>query len=173
MSEKDRAARRTPVSACQDRLSIEPLLLGPELDVLAAVHRAAEQPQTRVIGVVNQEGVLIGVLPIVRLAQSVVARVAPEAIMRGLSEVDDIASFSHSVEARTVGEAMVAPASVAMDATIDQAFRKMHGRHESGLHIVDDAGRPIGYLDLLELSLVYLDVLEIAATHADPAASSG
>ena len=32
--------------------------------------------------------------------------------------------------------------------TIDEAFRPMHARHLSGLYVVDDGGRPTGYLDL-------------------------
>ena len=162
MTAGDRAARRTPVSACQSRLSIEPLLLDRDTDVLVAVRAAAAQPATRVIGVVDQDGRLVGVLPILRLAQAVVVRVAPEAIMSSLNDLSDIAAFSHAVEARTLGEAMVEAPSVKATSTIDEAFRKMHSRHHSGLYVVDDDGRPTGYLDLLELALVYLDVLEAA-----------
>jgi CBS domain-containing protein len=162
MTAGDRAARRTPVSACQNRLSIEPLLLGRDTDVLVAVRAAAAQPATRVIGVVDPDGRLVGVLPILRLAQAVVARVAPEAIMSSLNDLSDIAAFSHAVEARTLGEAMVGAPSVLATSTIDEAFRKMHTRHHSGLYVVDEDGRPTGYLDLLELALVYLDVLDPA-----------
>jgi hypothetical protein len=36
----------------------------------------------------------------------------------------------------------------------------MHKRHLSGLYVVDEGGRPTGYLDLLELVLLYVDALE-------------
>ncbi len=167
MTAGDRAARRTPVSACQDRLSIEALLLPRDTDILIAVRKAAGQPATRLIGVVDADGRLVGVLPILRLAEAVVARVAPEAIMSSLNDIADIAAFGHSVDARTVGEAMLEPASVRPTSTIDEAFRTMHSRHQSGLYIIDDDGRPTGYLDLLELALVYLDVLEPAGGPSD------
>jgi CBS domain-containing protein len=129
------------------------------MDVLTAIRHAAVHPETRVIGVVDGTGRLIGVLPILRLAEAVVARVAPEAIMSTLTSLEDIADFSHAIDARTVGEAMLPPIAVPPTATIEEAFRRMHERHHSGIHVVDDDGRPVGYLDLLELALVYADVL--------------
>jgi CBS domain-containing protein len=132
-------------------------------DVLAAIRIAAAHPETRVIGVTDDQGRLVGVVPILRLAEAAVARAAPEAIMSGLIELEDIAAFSHAIEARTVGEAMLAPAAIAPTATIDEGFRRMHERHLSGIYVVNDEGRPIGYLDLLELALVYADALEVEA----------
>jgi CBS domain-containing protein len=163
MTRSDLPPRHTPVSACQGLLKIEPLLLAADVDVLVAMRKAAAQPSTRIIGVIDDDRRLVGVLPILRLAEAVVARVAPEAIMSGLTDLADIAAFGHTVEARTVGEAMLEPIAVTSNSTIDEAFRKMHLRRQSGLHVVDDEGRPTGYLDLLELALVYVDVLEVTA----------
>jgi predicted transcriptional regulator len=160
--------RHTPVSACQKRLAIEMLLVGEEDDLLSIMHRSAAQPQTRLIGVTRPDGTLTGVLPILRLAESVVSRVAPETLMGDISDAEDVARFGHAVEARVARDAMIDPATVAPDATIDQAFRVMHKRHLSGLYIVDGDGRPTGYLDLLELVLMYVDALE-----APPSPSTG
>ena len=156
-------ARDTPVSACVGLLEIEPLVLTEETDVLVALRRAAERPATRLIAVVDGSGRLVGVVPILRLAQAAVARVAPEAMLSSLDDLEEIATFSHTVEARTLREAMLEPNAVTPTATIDEAFRKMHARHQSGLYIVDGDGRPTGYLDLLELALVYVGVLEGSA----------
>jgi CBS domain protein len=152
--------RHMPVSACQKRLAIEMLLVAVDDDLLAVMHRSAEQPQTRLIGVVGEEGKLVGVLPILRLAESVVSRVAPETLMSDISDAGDVARFGHAMEARVARDAMIEPATIAPEATIDQAFRRMHQRHLSGLYVVDSDGRPSGYLDLLELVLMYLDALE-------------
>jgi CBS domain-containing protein len=133
----------------------------PTTDVLAAIRIAAAHPETRVIGVTDDEGRLVGVVPILRLAEAAVARAAPEAIMSSLIELDEIAAFSHAIEARTLGEAMLAPAAIAPTATIDEGFRRMHERHLSGIYVVDEEGRPVGYLDLLELALVYAQALEV------------
>jgi CBS domain-containing protein len=152
--------RHTPVSACQKRLAIEMLLVEEGDDLLAIMHRSAAQPQTRLIGVTRADGILVGVLPILRLAETVVSRVAPETLMSDISDAVDVARFGHAVEARTARDAMIEPATIAPDATIDQAFRVMHRRHLSGLYVVDNDGRPTGYIDLLELVLVYVEALE-------------
>jgi CBS domain-containing protein len=62
---------------------------------------------------------------------------------------------------------MLPPASIKETATVDEAFRLMHARHLSGLYVVDDNGRPTGYLDLLEVSLRYLEALEASPPAAD------
>jgi CBS domain-containing protein len=145
------------------------------------MRRAAAQPGTRLIGVVDDDHRLVGVLPILRLVESVVARVVPEALLTDIADVADVARFGHAIEARTAGAAMLEPAVIAPESTIDEAFRLMHQRRLSGLYVVDPEGRPTGYLDLLELALVYVDALETALAaereperptghHPDPAA---
>ena len=161
-------ARHTPVSACQQRLAIDMLLVGASDDLLAIMRRASAQPQTRVIGVVDETGKLTGVLPILRLAEAVVSRVAPEALLSDISDIGDVARFGHAVESRIVRDVMVEPAIIRPEATLDEAFRMMHQRRLSGLYVIDPDGRPTGYLDLLELVLLYVDALE-----APPAPSSG
>jgi CBS domain-containing protein len=155
-----RLARSTPVSVCQELLEIEPLIAHRDDDLLQVMRRSAEQPETRLIGIVDDRGVLIGVLPILRLAENVIGRVVPEALLTDIEDVDDVARFGHAIEARTAGEAMIAVASIQPDATIDEAFRLMHARHLSGLYVVDQAGRPTGYFDMLELALRYVEALE-------------
>jgi CBS domain-containing protein len=63
---------------------------------------------------------------------------------------------------------MLPPATVSGASSIDDAFRTMHARRLSGLYVIDDAGRPTGYLDLLELTMHYVAALEAdAAVRAD------
>lgn len=162
MSRSSRPARKTPVAVCQTLLAIEPLLAHRSDDLLSLMRRAAAQPATRLIGVVDDDRRLVGVLPILRLVESTVARVVPEALLTDIADVADVARFGHAIEARTAEEAMVEPAAIAPEATIDEAFRIMHQRRLSGLYVIDPQGRPTGYLDLLELALVYVDALETA-----------
>ncbi len=160
MSERTRLARDTPVSVCQGLLAIEPLLVQVDDDVLTAMRRSAGQPETRLIGVVDADGVLAGVLPVLRLAEAVIARVAPESLLTEIADLADVERFKRAVEAHVVSDLMVEPATVRGDATVDAAFRQMHLRHLSALYVVDRAGRPTGYLDLLELAVNYVDALE-------------
>ena len=167
MSERTRRVRQTPVSESVARLSIEPLLVHPDDDPLAVMHVAADSPQTRVLGVVDDDGVLIGVLSTVRLTEAVIVRVSPESLLAEISDLAAAARFGHTVRARTIRDVMLPPATITETATIDEAFRRMHARHLSGLYVVDAAGRPTGYLDLLELTMRYVEALEADTTQAD------
>lgn len=160
LAERTRRARQTPVSECVRLLPIELLLARQDSDPLALVRDAAAQPATRVIGVTDAAGALVGVLPMLRLVETVIARVSPETLLAGSADLEEAARFGHEVSARTVADVMLPPISIQETATIDEAFRLMHAEHQSGLHVVDDANRPTGYLDLLELALRYLEALE-------------
>lgn len=160
MSDATRLARHTPVSVCAKLLPIEPLLIDQDADPLSVVREAAAHPETRLIGVVDGSGILVGVLPTLRLAETVVARVSPETLLAGAADMDEAARFGHEVGARRVSDVMLPPASIKGSATVDDAFRLMHARHLSGLYVIDDAGRPTDYLDLLEVTIRYLEALE-------------
>jgi CBS domain-containing protein len=54
---------------------------------------------------------------------------------------------------------MLPPVSILVSSTVDDAFTLMHARHQSGLIVVDDEGRPTGYLDLLEVAVRYMEAL--------------
>lgn len=160
MTDPARLARKSPVSACEGLLAIGPLVVPAGEDLETVARRAMAQPSTRVIGVVDGSGRLVGILPILRVIEDVVARVAPETLLSDIHDVEDVARFSHAVEARTASDAMMPPASVVPTATVDDAFRLMHQRRLSGLYIVDGEGRPTGYLDMLELAVRYLEALD-------------
>ena len=65
------------------------------------------------IGVVDASGVLVGVLPVVRLAEAVIARVTPEALLADISDMVDVTRFGQAIGARVVRDVMVEPAAVA------------------------------------------------------------
>ena len=80
--------------------------------------------------------------------------------MSGITDIEDVARFSHAIEARTAEDAMLAPVSIAASATVGEAFRILRDRRMSGIHVVDGDRRVVGYMDLLELAVLYVDVLE-------------
>jgi len=160
MTEPVRLARQSRVADCQDLLEIAPLLVHKEDDLLDVVRRSAAQPATRTIGVVDEAGRVIGVIRVLRLTESIVARVAPEAIMAGLKDVAEVGLFGHAVEDRIAGDIMEPPATISPEATISEAFREMHRHRVTGMYVVDSDGRPTGYIDLLELAIRLADALE-------------
>jgi hypothetical protein len=148
-------------------LPIEPLLVDQDADPLTVVRQAVAHPETRLIGVIDDEGILVGVAPILRLSETVVARVSPETLLAGVADMREAARFGAEVAARRMADVMLPVAVVRPDDTIDQAFQVMHARRLSGLYVVDPAGRPVGYLDLLEVTIRYLEALETAPDPTD------
>lgn len=159
MTDRPRLARHTTVEACEALLDIGPLLVPEAADLRDVVRDAARQSATRLIGVVDGVGRLVGVIPVTRVAESIVARVVPEALFIDVEDAATASEFSHSVEDRTARDIMLPPAAVARATTIGEAFRLMHKRGLGGVYIVDDQQKPTGYLDLLELALVYVRLM--------------
>lgn len=160
MSRSLRLARRTTVAATEGLLAIEPLLVPEHEDLLVAMRFAAGRPSTQILGVVDADGRISGVVPVAVLAQAVVAHAVPEAFFTGSGDIAEIGQFAHALEARTIGQIALPPATITPDRTIGDAFRQMHQRKLSGLYVVDADGRPTGYLDLQELAIRYVAALE-------------
>ncbi|MEO8463690.1 MAG: CBS domain-containing protein [Chloroflexota bacterium] len=160
MADRPRLARETTVQECQALLEIPPLLVAPSADLRHVVREAARQSATRLIGVVDDAGRLIGVTTVTRVAESIVARVVPEALLVDVADAATATEFSQSMGVRFAKDIMLPPATVVLSDTIGDAFRVMHRRKLGGVYIVDADGRPTGYLDLLELALVYVRALE-------------
>lgn len=161
MTDRPRFARHTTVDACQALLEIGPLLVDPDDDVVAILRRAAAHPETRLLGVTGPDGRIIGVIPILRLAESVIARVSPESLLANVGDLAAAARFTHSIEDRTAADIMLEPATILGTATVADAFRRMRQRSLSGLYVVDEEERPTGYLDLLELAVRSADELDL------------
>ena len=49
-----------------------------------------------------------------------------------------------------------------------EAFRILRDQRLSGIHVVDGERRVVGYMDLLELAVLYVDVLEAAKAPGRP-----
>lgn len=168
MTDQPRLAQQTTVEACEALLEIGPLIVAETTDLRDVVRAAARQSGTRLIGVVDGSDRLVGVIPVTRVAESIVARVVPEALLIDVEDAATATEFSHSMEDRVAADIMLPPVVVSRSDTIGHAFRLMHERRLGGVYVVDDDGRPTGYLDLLELALVYVRALDDASTAPVP-----
>ncbi len=169
MNEKLRQVRQATVAMAQGSLAIEPLLIAQDADLLEAMRRACQQPSTRLIGVTDGTGRVVGVVPVALISGAVVAHTMPEVFFADLADVEEVGQFGHAVEARTIGEIMLPPATIAPDATLGDAYRLMHQQRLAGLYVVDASGKPIGYVDIQELAMRCVEALEgtSGATIAD------
>jgi CBS domain-containing protein len=143
---------RTPIAAAEDLLAIEPVLVAADDHLDAVIRAAGRAPATRVLGVVDASGVLVGIVTSHDLVAAVVGRLAPGALLPGIHDIDGMGEYGRYIEARVAGDLMRPPATLPPTATLAEAFRLMHLRHLSGVYVVDASGRPVAYLDGLELA---------------------
>ena len=148
------------MSECVALLPIEPALVHPGDDPLDVIRAVWTQPQTRVLGVVDDAGVLVGILSIARLAEAVIGRVSPEILLADVSDLAAVGRFGGTLTARSVADVMLPPASLPPDGDAGCRVPAPARRHLTGLYVVDPQGRPTGYLDLLELTVRYVEALQ-------------
>ncbi len=150
-------AKRTPVRDVHLTLAIHPNIVRTGDDLLQVARQAIEHPETRVLAVLDDEGVLVGVLPVLRVVEEVVARAHPEALMAEIVDLESAGEFGRHIGALVAGDLMSPAASLRPESTVGDAFHAMHELHLSGLPVVDEERRVTGYIDLLELAVRYLD----------------
>jgi len=149
----------TPLSGV-DRLlrGTDPIIVhgADSLHRLAEV--AIERPSCRVISVVDDDERLIGLVPVRLLVNDIFLKIVPEEFLGVISDVDDVMEYARHIRARTAADVMLDPVSVRPEQTVRDAFETMHKAHLNGLPIIDGDGHVTGYVDQLELLLVWVRV---------------
>ena len=162
MTDRPRAlAKRTPVREIDRHLDIGPTIVHEGDDLLAVARVAFAHPQTRILAVVDADERLVGLLPVLRLVEEIVARAAPEDVMAGVTDIASAGRFGREIGARVARDLMGPAVWLTPDSTVSDAFRAMHQHHHSGLPVVDAARRVVAYIDLLELALRYLEEIGV------------
>jgi len=147
----------TPIGEV-DRLlrGTDPILVRATDSLQRLAELAIESPGCRVLSVVDDQGMLIGLVPVRLLVNDIFLKIVPEEFLGVIADVEAVMEYARHIGARTAGDIMLPPVSVRRDATVRDAFETMHHARLYGLPIVDDAGRVVSYLDQLELLLVWV-----------------
>ncbi len=157
-------AERTPESITQTTSIAEAdtvLRMGPVVvhadDSLRTVAEAAvENTGCRVIAVTDGDGGLMGVIPIRVLVNDIFLKIVPEEFLGEILDLEGALKYAGHIRARTARDIMLPPVSVQRDETVRDAFERMHHAKLNGLPITDGDGRVVGYVDQLELLLVWV-----------------
>jgi CBS domain-containing protein len=126
----------------------------------ATLHRlaelAVERPGCRVLSVVDDEGRLIGLVPVRVLVNDIFLKIVPEEFLGEIVDYQAALKYASHVGARTAADIVLPPVSVTRDDTVRDAFERMHASRLNGVPIVDAERRVVGYIDQLELLLVWV-----------------
>jgi CBS domain-containing protein len=156
MASPETITSQTLVADADRLLTSTPVVVNEadSLEVLA--QRAVENPNCRVLSVVAGDGRLTGLVPVRLLVNDIFLKIVPEEFLGEIADLDAALEYAKHIAARTAADVMISPVSLHADETVRTAFERMHHSHLNGLPIVDDGNHVIGYLDMLELLLVWI-----------------
>lgn len=153
----DLLSKGTPVSHALALLGIRPCVVPPDASIEAVAQAVAACRGVNTVAVTDAEGRLAGVIPVRVLLDEVFLHIAPEEFLREMHGEDvDLEEMGRITRARTAAELMQEPVSVTPEETVRDAFVRMHERRLEGVPVVDREGRPVGYLDRLQLLRLWL-----------------
>jgi CBS domain-containing protein len=146
----------TPIDEADRLLSIGPTIVREDDSLGLIARRAAENPGCRVIAVVDAGGRLTGVIPVRALVNDIFLKIVPEEFLGEISDIEGALKYAAHIGARTARDIKLEPVAVARTDTIRDAFRVMHEARLNGLPIVDEDGLVTGYVDQLEMLIVWV-----------------
>jgi len=130
---------------------LEPVTVPPDAPLDEVARALAAHPGVRVACVVTEEGRLIGLLDLHTITEDLLFYILPEELFREITDLERVAEFAEKTRVRTAADGMQRPVWVKDTDTLKQALMLMHEHRLSGLPVVDEAYRVLGYVDLLGL----------------------
>ncbi|MCL4458632.1 MAG: CBS domain-containing protein [Chloroflexi bacterium] len=148
--------KSTSIGEADKFLSLAPIVVEEDLPIYQIAQRVAEHPGTRLIAVVDQDQKLVGVISVTALCELVFFHVLPEDFFADVTDYEKLEEFAKRARVHVAKDLMHRPVWVTRDDLVKDAFERMHVARLEGLPIVDEGKRVIGYIDMLELLLVWL-----------------
>lgn len=130
---------------------LEPVTVPSDAPLDEVARALAAHPGVRVACVVTEEGRLIGLLDLHTITEDLLFYILPEELFREITDLERVAEFAQKTRIRTAADGMQRPVWVKETDTLKQALMLMHEHRLSGLPVVDEAYRVVGYVDLLGL----------------------
>ncbi len=152
----EQVTQGTPIREADALLTVEPIVVRAEDDLQHVAEAAASHPGARIISVVDAGGRLVGIIPVRVLVNSIFLKIVPEEFLGEITDYEQTLRYARHMGARTARDIMIEPVSVHMDDTCRDAFERMHRSKLNGLPITDDESKVVGYVDQLELLLVWV-----------------
>lgn len=159
MSEERPVRRVTTVREALEKLrGPSPCLVKADDDVMSLVEMAVRFPEVETFAVVDDDGKLLGIIPLRLLLDELFLSVVPEEFLLTMRDVEDIEEFARIARAKRARDLMQAPICVRADDTVGRAFARLHEHGLQGIPVVDEEGRVVAYLDSLHLIALWLHV---------------
>jgi CBS domain-containing protein len=146
----------TPIAEADLMLRMEPVVVDADDSLRTVAERAVENTGCRVIAVVGADERLVGVIPVRVLVNDIFLKIVPEEFLGEILNLEGALKYAEHVGARTARDIMLPPVTVRRDDSVRDAFERMHEAKLNGLPITDEGSLVVGYVDQLELLLVWV-----------------
>ncbi len=156
MQTPESITQATPVSQADRLLSIEGVVVHASDSLQTVAEEAIRNPACRLIAVVDGDDRLVGLLPVRNLIDDIFVKIVPEHFLSEIEDYEGVMTYAERLAARTAADVMLDPVSIHRDQTVRQAFELLHAHELAGIPIVDEEERVVGYIDQLELLLVWV-----------------
>jgi CBS domain-containing protein len=150
--------RDTLVESVDSRLNLEPTIVSAETQLEDVAQAMLAHPNVHVASVVAEDGRLIGLLELSVLADDLFFHILPEEFLSEITDLEKLMTYADKTRTLTARDAMTPPVWVKRDETVKEAFKRMHDNKLPGLPLVDERYQVIGYINLLELLSLCIDV---------------
>lgn len=156
MQTPESITQATPVSEADRLLSVEGVVVHASESLQQVAEQAVRNPACRLMAVVDDLDRLVGVLPVRTLVDDIFVKIVPEQFLGKLDDYSGVMDYAERLRARAVGDVMLDAISVQRAQTVREAFELLHRHELAGLPIVDEERHVVGYIDQLELLLVWV-----------------
>jgi CBS domain-containing protein len=148
--------QKTSIAEAEHTLEMSPVIVPVSASLREVAELAVGNTGCRVIAVVDDQRRLAGVLPVRALVNDVFLKIVPEEFLGEITDLEGALKYAGHIGARTAADVMLPPVSVHPHETVRDAFERMHVSHLNGLPVTDEAEVVIGYVDQLELLMVWV-----------------
>ncbi len=146
----------TPIAVADRILEMSPVIVSATASLREVAEQAVQNTGCRVIAVVDDERRLVGLLPVRVLVNDVFLKIVPEEFLGDITNLEGALKYAEHLAARTAGDVMGPPVSVHPEESVRDAFERMHVHHLNGLPVTDANEVVVGYVDQLELLMVWV-----------------
>jgi len=155
----DMVIRDMPVSEATKLLKIDPVIVNSGATLMEAVRAMSKSPSAHVAAVVSRTGHLLGLITLRQLADHIFFGIMPEVFYGDVTvDVDRSLDFGEMANVHNISDLMSDPVAVHSSDTVGKAFMLMHKHNMTGLPVVDDNFHVVGFVGLLELLDLILEM---------------
>ena len=154
--EADAITRDTSVDEAMGRVGISACVVREEDDLLQVAEAMAANLGTHTAAVVDEQGCLVGIIPMHLLLAELYLHVAPEEFLVGMRAFENIEEFGKISRARKANELMQSPVYLTTEDSARDAFIRMHENKLDSLPVVDKEMQVVACLTRLQLVRLWL-----------------